>query len=55
MLKDFINIPIDYMDETLSSFEADEILSGFNKKKLKKNPLRDEISAKLILDRWLDS
>ena len=50
-------IKITFVDESMSSHEAKHILllSGVKKKDRKNKALTDEISAKIILKRYLDS
>jgi len=53
-LRKITNLQIEYVDETLSSFESDEILENFPKDKIKKSSgLKDSLSAKIILERWM--
>ncbi|KKP38360.1 MAG: hypothetical protein UR28_C0017G0008 [Candidatus Peregrinibacteria bacterium GW2011_GWF2_33_10] len=46
-------IKVNFMDETLSTFEAEESMSNFKKdKKDKTSGERDCLSAAIILERW---
>jgi len=47
-LKEFVNLPIELVDETLTSFEAEQMVGWKDKGKV------DSVSAALILQRHLD-
>ncbi|MFA6089783.1 MAG: Holliday junction resolvase RuvX [Candidatus Woesearchaeota archaeon] len=54
-LQDFTNLSVEFVDETLSTFEAEEMMEDFKKEKKKKNSgEKDILSAQIILKRWLD-
>ena len=52
-LLDIENIEVNYIDESYSSFEAKEQIKGEIKQK--RDGRIDSLSAKIILERWLDS
>jgi len=52
-LLDTENIEVNYIDESYSSFEAKEQIKGEIKQK--RDGRIDSLSAKIILERWLDS
>ncbi len=54
-LKDFVDIPITFWDERLSSYEAESILRANNVKVKKRKDVIDSLSAKIILQEYLDS
>lgn len=58
-LKSRFSLPVDYVDERLTSAEADsalrETLGAGKKMTEKKRKARDAIAAKLILESWLNS
>jgi putative Holliday junction resolvase len=47
------NIPLEFEDEDWSSFEANNILKGFDMKNLRNKYSEHEISAMIILERYL--
>ena len=54
-LKDFSKVEIVFVDERLSSVEADEILKRTIKDWKKRKELLDQVSASIILQTYLDS
>ena len=54
LLKDEINIPIEYEDERLTTVIAHDILSGNNVKGKKRKENVDAVSAVVILQSFID-
>lgn len=48
------NLPVFYMDERLSSLEAERLLKQGSAKKIKQKGLIDQLSAQIILQSWLN-
>ena len=48
-------LPVEYLDERLTTVEADRVLSQAGFREKKKRKVRDELAAVLILQAWLDS
>ena len=55
MLEQRFQLPVHFVDERLSSFEADEALAGRTRAERRKTAGQDAIAAKLILERFLAS
>jgi putative Holliday junction resolvase len=50
-----VGIMVETVDERLSSFEADQLMEDFKGKKVRmKEGDRDILSAKIILERWIE-
>ncbi|MGC9529494.1 MAG: Holliday junction resolvase RuvX [Candidatus Bipolaricaulaceae bacterium] len=47
-------LPVDYIDERLTTVEADRVLAQAGQHAAKRRQVRDELSAILILQAWLD-
>ena len=54
-LKKYVNIPINYWDEWLSTCEAEKHLIFADKSRKKRKGLIDKVAAQLILQGYLDS
>lgn len=54
-LKNRVNLPIIYIDERLSSVEAEEVLQEAGVKAINRKGLIDKIAASLILQNYLNS
>ncbi|MFN4280508.1 Holliday junction resolvase RuvX [Thermosynechococcus sp.] len=50
-----LNLPVEYIDERLTSFQAEEILKQRRRSPRRHKELVDQIAAALILQQWLDS
>ena len=48
-------LPVEFLDERLTTVEADRVLSQAGFREKKKRKMRDELAAVLILQAWLDS
>lgn len=55
LLKNKVNLPVVYIDERLSSVEAEEILQEAGIKAINRKGLIDKIAASLILQNYLNS
>ncbi len=53
LLKDDLSLPLDQVDERLSTVEADEIWKTMNVRQQKKYRTRDSLAAAIILERYL--
>jgi len=49
-----IGLPVEFLDERLTTVEADRVLSQAGFRERRKRKVRDELSAVLILQAWLD-
>lgn len=49
-----LQLPIEYVDERLTSFQAEEILKSENRSPSRDKSLIDRIAAAIILQQWLD-
>ena len=47
-------LPVEYLDERLTTVEADRVLSQAGLSERRKRRVRDELAAVLILQAWLD-
>jgi len=47
-------LPVEFLDERLTTVEADRVLSQAGLSERRKRKLRDELAAVLILQAWLD-
>jgi len=54
-LSERAGLPVEYLDERLTTVEADRVLSQAGFREKKKRKVRDELAAVLILQAWLDS
>lgn len=54
-LAEYVNIPISYFDERLTSIEAEKILITHNMKRKKRKDIIDQLAATIILRSYLDS
>lgn len=54
-LSERTGLPVDYQDERLTSFEADETLKGSGLTRKAKKRVQDAIAAATILEDWLDA
>lgn len=54
-LSSALNLPVEYVDERLSSVEAEEILSEAHVPSIKRKGLIDKIAAGIILQNYLNS
>jgi len=50
-----LNLPVEYMDERLTSFQAEELLRQRGRSPRRDKALVDQIAAALILQQWLDT
>lgn len=50
-----LNLPVEYMDERLTSFQAEQMLIAENRSPSRHKGLIDRKAACLILQQWLDS
>ncbi|MDM7326954.1 MAG: Holliday junction resolvase RuvX [Thermosynechococcus sp. Uc] len=50
-----LNLPVEYVDERLTSFQAEEILKQRRRSPRHHKDLVDQIAAALILQQWLDA
>ncbi|MFN3680006.1 Holliday junction resolvase RuvX [Thermosynechococcus sp.] len=50
-----LNLPVEYVDERLTSFQAEEILKQRGRSPRHHKELVDQIAAALILQQWLDA
>lgn len=50
-----LQLPVEYVDERLTSFEAEELLKAEKRSPSRHKSLIDRKAAALILQRWLDS
>ncbi|WP_414578915.1 Holliday junction resolvase RuvX [Anabaena sp. CCY 9402-a] len=50
-----LQLPIDYVDERLTSFQAEQLLIAENRSPSRNKGLIDRKAASLILQQWLDS
>ena len=48
-------LPVEFLDERLTTVEADRVLREAGLRERKRRRVRDELSAVLILQAWLDS
>jgi len=48
-------LPVEFLDERLTTVEADRVLTQAGLREKKRRKVRDELSAILILQAWLDS
>lgn len=55
LLKNKLNLPIEYVDERLSSVEAEDILAEAHIPAIKRKGLIDKIAASIILQNYLNS
>ena len=55
VLEKVTGISVDYMDERLTSVEAEEIMEKINVKKDKRKNIVDRIAAQIILQSYLDT
>ena len=55
LLKNEVNLPIEYVDERLSSVEAEDILAEAGIPAIKRKGLIDKIAASIILESYLNS
>ena len=55
LLKQTLNLPIEYVDERLSSVEAEDILAEARVPAIKRKGLIDKIAAGIILQNYLNS
>lgn len=51
---DRLALPIDYVDERLTSFQAEEILRQNRRSPRRDKALVDQVAATIILQQWLD-
>lgn len=49
-----LNLPLDFVDERLTSFEAEQLLRSQNRSPSRHKALIDQQAAALILQQWLD-
>ncbi len=49
-----LNLPMEYMDERLTSFQAEQLLKAENRSPSRHKGLIDRKAAALILQQWLD-
>lgn len=49
-----LQLPIEYVDERLTSFQAEEMLKSENRSPSRDKSLIDRIAAAIILQQWLD-
>ena len=49
-----LNLPVEYVDERLTSFQAEELLKAENISPSRNKALIDRKAAALILQQWLD-
>ena len=49
-----LELPIEYVDERLTSFQAEEMLKSENRSPSRDKSLIDRIAAAIILQQWLD-
>ncbi|WP_375448708.1 Holliday junction resolvase RuvX [uncultured Nostoc sp.] len=49
-----LNLPVEYMDERLTSFQAEQLLIAENRSPSRHKGLIDRKAAALILQQWLD-
>lgn len=54
-LSNFVNLPIEFVDERLSSVEAEDILKEAHVPSIKRKGLIDKIAAGIILQNYLNS
>jgi len=54
-LSNYLNLPIEYVDERLSSVEAEDILAEAHVPSIKRKGLIDKIAAGIILQNYLNS
>jgi putative Holliday junction resolvase len=50
-----LQLPVEYMDERLTSFEAEELLKAEKRSPSRNKALIDRKAAALILQQWLDN
>lgn len=55
ILSEYLNIPVVYVDERLSSVEAEEVLAEARVPAIKRKGLIDKIAASIILQNYLNS
>jgi putative holliday junction resolvase len=53
-LSQALNLPVEYVDERLTSFEAEELLRAENRSLVRDKALIDRKAAAIILQQWLD-
>jgi putative Holliday junction resolvase len=49
-----LNLPLEYVDERLTSFQAEELLKAENRSPSRNKNLIDRKAAAIILQQWLD-
>lgn len=49
-----LNLPLEYVDERLTSFEAEQLLQAQNRSPSRHKGLIDQKAASIILQQWLD-
>ena len=54
-LSDYLKLPVEYVDERLSSVEAEDILAEAKVPAIKRKGLIDKIAAGIILESYLNS
>jgi len=50
-----LNLPVEYVDERLTSFQAEEMLKAENRSPSRNKALIDRMAASIILQQWLDA
>lgn len=50
-----LHLPVEYVDERLTSFQAEQLLIAENRSPSRHKPLIDRKAAALILQQWLDT
>ncbi|MBD0334634.1 MAG: Holliday junction resolvase RuvX [Cyanobacteria bacterium Co-bin13] len=53
-LSQALNLPVEYVDERLTSFEAEQLLHAENRSPSRNKGLIDRKAAAIILQQWLD-
>jgi putative Holliday junction resolvase len=54
LLSDYLNLPVKFVDESFSSYEAGEKLKGMGVKAPKTKEREDEMAATMMLQKYLD-
>ena len=54
-LRQAIDVPIDLIDESFSTVEAEEVLLAADLSRARRREVIDKVAAAVILRRWLDS
>ncbi len=54
-LRSAVPVPVDFIDESFSTVEAEDILLQANLSRAKRRKVIDRLAAALILQRWLDA